>query len=87
MFSVLMKEIKSVIPEGCNIGLFADDIVPWKSGTGLQKMEDDINIVLTDLWTFAVNYKMNFNPSKSTVGFFTTNRNLYNYQSSILFNH
>ena len=72
-----MKGIESVIPEGCDVRLFADDIVLWESGTDLQKMVEDINIALTDLWVFAVNHKTSFNPSKSSVEFFTTNRKLY----------
>ena len=87
LFSLFMKGIKNVIPEDCDIGLFTDDIVLWKSGTDLQKLEDDINFALSDLWAFAANHKICFNSSKSTVRLFTTNRNLYSYQPSIFLNH
>ena len=82
LFSLIIKGI-----EGCGLELFAD-IVLWKSGTDLQKMKEDIILHWAHKhWAFAVNHKMSFNPSKSTVGFFTNNRNLYSYQSSILLNH
>ncbi|GBM46153.1 hypothetical protein AVEN_48680-1 [Araneus ventricosus] len=69
------------------LGSFADDVVLWWSGTDLKKLESYVNQALVDLWNFTEDYKLSFNPSKSTVGFFTTNRKLYNFHPNILLNH
>ena len=45
-----------------------------------------MNLPLADQWAFAENHKLYFNHSKSTVGFFTTNRKLYNFRPRILLN-
>lgn len=37
LFSLFLKGIESVIPEDCDIDLFADDIVLWNSDTDLKK--------------------------------------------------
>ncbi|GIX70088.1 putative RNA-directed DNA polymerase from transposon BS [Caerostris extrusa] len=52
----------------------------WYSGTDLQKLEDNLNSILEDLWKFTEKHKLTFNPTKSTVWFFTTNRKLHGYQ-------
>ncbi|GIY77198.1 putative RNA-directed DNA polymerase from transposon BS [Caerostris extrusa] len=41
----------------------------------------------TSFTFFAENHKLSFNPTKSTVWFFTTNRKLYGYQPGIVMNH
>jgi len=38
------------------------------------------------MWNFAQNHYLCFNPSKSIVGFFTTNRKVYGFQPRILLN-
>lgn len=70
----------------CEIGLFADDIVVWSSGTDLSELESNINLAFDELWNFSGGHKLSF---KSTVGFFTTNTNrkLYGFQPNILLNH
>ncbi|GFX39253.1 putative RNA-directed DNA polymerase from transposon BS [Trichonephila clavipes] len=78
--------IEKVINNDCEIGVFADDIVLWSSGSDTEKVEESVNLVLADVWSFAVNHKLNFSPSKSTVGFFTANRKLYNFRPRILLN-
>ncbi|GFU05221.1 RNase H domain-containing protein [Trichonephila clavipes] len=66
------------------MGIFAYDIVLWSSGPDTEKVEEGVNLVLVDAWSFAVNHKLSFSPSKSTVGFFTTNRKLYNFRPRII---
>ncbi|GIX69280.1 reverse transcriptase domain-containing protein [Caerostris extrusa] len=53
-------------PKGVKWVFFADDVVMWDSGTDLQKLEDNLNSTLEDLWKFAENHKLSFNPTKST---------------------
>ncbi|GBM07647.1 hypothetical protein AVEN_228150-1 [Araneus ventricosus] len=64
---------------------FADDIVLWRTGTDLKKLESDVNQAFVDLWNFAEDHKLSFNPSKSTVGFFIGQ--LYNFHPNTLLNH
>ncbi|GFX59000.1 RNase H domain-containing protein [Trichonephila clavipes] len=72
------SRIEKVIPNDCEIEIFADGIVLWSSVSDIEKVEESVNLALADTWSFAVNHKLSFSPSKSTVGFFTTNRKLYN---------
>ncbi|GFS54359.1 RNase H domain-containing protein [Trichonephila clavipes] len=75
--------IERVIKRKCEVGAFADDIVPWKSNSDWTKLERDINLVLEDIQNFALDQKLTFNPTKSMVSFLTTNRKLYNFQPNI----
>ncbi|GFU49608.1 hypothetical protein TNCV_222091 [Trichonephila clavipes] len=68
--------IEKVIPNDCEIEIFADDIVLWSSGFDIEKVGESVNLALADTRSFAVNHKLSFSSSKSTVGFFTTNRKL-----------
>ncbi|GFW41074.1 RNase H domain-containing protein [Trichonephila clavipes] len=43
---------------------FVDDIVLWKSDSGLMKLERNISLVLQDILNFALNHKLTFNPIK-----------------------
>ncbi|GFU87617.1 RNase H domain-containing protein [Trichonephila clavipes] len=70
------------ITNDCEIGIFANDI--WNSGSDIEKVEESMNLALADVWSFGVNHKLSFSPSKSTVGFFTTNWKLYNFRPGIL---
>ncbi|GFU36248.1 putative RNA-directed DNA polymerase from transposon BS [Trichonephila clavipes] len=67
----------------CEGRQLADDIVLWKSDSDLTKLERDINLVLEEIWNFALDHKQTFNHTKSMVSFFTTNRELYNFQPNI----
>ncbi|GFU60946.1 putative RNA-directed DNA polymerase from transposon BS [Trichonephila clavipes] len=78
--------IEKVIPNDCEIGIFADDSVLRSFGFDIEKVEKSVNLALADVWSFAVNHKLSFSPSKSTVDFFTTNRKLYNFRPRILLN-
>ncbi|GFW37312.1 RNase H domain-containing protein [Trichonephila clavipes] len=69
---------------GKDIASARNDIVLWSSGSDTVKVEESVN--LADVWNFAVNHKLSLSPSKSTVGFFTTNRKLYNFRPRILLN-
>ncbi|GFW75384.1 RTase [Trichonephila clavipes] len=62
-------------------------MVHWKSDSDLPKLERDINLVLEDIRNFALDHKLAFNPTKSIVRFFTTNRKLHNFQpNTFLYN-
>ncbi|GBN62704.1 hypothetical protein AVEN_75006-1 [Araneus ventricosus] len=68
-----------------NISYFSKKCLRTQSDT-LKKLEGDGIQPLVDLWNFAEDHKLSFNPPKSTVGFFTTNRKLCNFHP-ILLNH
>ncbi|GFU88250.1 putative RNA-directed DNA polymerase from transposon X-element [Trichonephila clavipes] len=65
LFSHYLSGIESVIKRTCEVGAFADDVVPWKPDSDLTKLERDINFVLEDIWNFALDHKLTFNPTKS----------------------
>ncbi|GFV07661.1 putative RNA-directed DNA polymerase from transposon BS [Trichonephila clavipes] len=85
LFTPFLAGIEKVINNDCETEIFADDIVLWSSGSDSEKVEESVNLALADV-CFAVNHKLSFSPTKSTVGFFTTNRKLYNFQTRILLN-
>ncbi|GFX97281.1 RNase H domain-containing protein [Trichonephila clavipes] len=78
--------IEKVISNDREIGIFADDIVLWSSGSDTEKVEESGNLALVDAWSFAANHKLSLSASNSTEGFFTTNRKLYNFRPRILLN-
>ncbi|GFU84120.1 putative RNA-directed DNA polymerase from transposon BS [Trichonephila clavipes] len=83
LFSLYLSGIENVIKRKCEIDAFEDDIVLWKSDSDLTKLDTDINLVLEDIPNFALDHKLTFNPTKSPVIFFTTNRKLYNFHINI----
>ncbi|GBO45088.1 putative RNA-directed DNA polymerase from transposon BS [Araneus ventricosus] len=85
--SLFLSGIEQVTNGRRDTGSFADDIVLWRTGTDLKKLESDVNQAFVDLWNFAEDHKLSFNPSKPTVGFFTANRKLYNFHPNILLSH
>ncbi|GFU60966.1 putative RNA-directed DNA polymerase from transposon BS [Trichonephila clavipes] len=87
LFSLFLSGIESVIKRRCEVGAFVDDIVLWKSDSDLTKLERDINLVLEDIQNFSLEHKLTFNHTKSVVSFFTTNRELYNFQPNTVFNN
>ncbi|GFT11227.1 putative RNA-directed DNA polymerase from transposon BS [Nephila pilipes] len=79
-FPLALWGIEDIISRRCEAGLFAADIVPWKSGADISNLENSVNQTLVDMWNCAESHKMCFNPIKSTTIFFTTNRNPSSYQ-------
>ncbi|GBM87897.1 hypothetical protein AVEN_31623-1 [Araneus ventricosus] len=67
----------------CNIGLFADDVVIWKSEEDTTKIENSLNENLVAIQSFAEEHKLNFNSTKSFTCIFTTNRHMFNLQPKI----
>ncbi|GFY11379.1 putative RNA-directed DNA polymerase from transposon BS [Trichonephila clavipes] len=84
LFSLYLSDIESVIKRKCEVSVFVDDTVLWKSDSDLTKLERDINLVLEDIQNFTLDHKLTFNPTMSTVKFVTTNRKLYNFHPNIL---
>ncbi|GFS97579.1 putative RNA-directed DNA polymerase from transposon BS [Trichonephila clavipes] len=41
--------IEKVIPNDCEIGIFADDIVLWSFGSDTEKVEESVNLALADV--------------------------------------
>ncbi|GBN00794.1 hypothetical protein AVEN_86451-1 [Araneus ventricosus] len=82
-----MAGIEKVVSPGTHIGLFADDIALWSSRNIIVENESSVNSSLEALSIFAEELKMSFNPVKSISTFFTTNKNLYNYQPSLMLKH
>nr|XP_015906441.2 uncharacterized protein LOC107438625 [Parasteatoda tepidariorum] len=83
LFSFYLAGIEKTPPKAVKVGLFADDIVLWSSGNDLVEMERNLNNALSAFSDYALEFKLCFNPAKSIVTFFTTNKRLYNYQSNI----
>ncbi|GBN26355.1 hypothetical protein AVEN_272408-1 [Araneus ventricosus] len=67
----------------CNIGLFADDVVIWKSDEDTTKIENSLNENLIAIQSFAEEHKLDFNSTKSFTCIFTTNRHMFNLQPKI----
>ncbi|GFU13316.1 uncharacterized protein TNCV_3843201 [Trichonephila clavipes] len=67
LFSLFLSGIESVIKRKCEVGAFADDIVLWKSDSDLTKLERNINLVLEDIRSFALDHKLTFNRTKSVL--------------------
>ncbi|GFT63919.1 putative RNA-directed DNA polymerase from transposon BS [Trichonephila clavipes] len=78
LFSLIISGVEKYVNPS-QIGLFADDVVLRCSDVNISKMESELNRSLVNIQEFAVNHKITFNASKSTVSLFTTNRHLYNY--------
>ncbi|GFW62365.1 putative RNA-directed DNA polymerase from transposon BS [Trichonephila clavipes] len=76
---------EKVIPNDCEIGIF-EDIVLSSSSSDTENVEESVNLALADVWSLIVNHKLSFSPLKSSVGFFSTNRKLYNFRLRILLN-
>ncbi|GFX37120.1 putative RNA-directed DNA polymerase from transposon BS [Trichonephila clavipes] len=83
LFTLLMYGIEEVISRSCEVSLFVDDIVIWKSGADISILENKVNHSLVDAWNFAESHKLCFNAFKSSTSYFTTHRKLYKYQSKI----
>ncbi|GBO41133.1 hypothetical protein AVEN_270768-1 [Araneus ventricosus] len=84
-FAIYLTGIEELLTRRCEVGIFADDIVLWKSGAQVEEIESDVNLVLGDLREFADHHKLILNANKSYVSFFTTNKKLYNYEPRVKF--
>ncbi|XP_042904077.2 uncharacterized protein [Parasteatoda tepidariorum] len=84
LFALFIAGIEKEILQGCEIGIFADDIIIWSSGRNIDAIESELNNSLKGIQRFAGLHKLNFNPKKSVVSFFTTNKRLYNYLPKIV---
>lgn len=87
LFSLYLAGLEKVISPGTSIGMFADDIALWSSGTNIAQLEASINDSLKALSVFAAEFKLCFNPAKSIATFFTTDKHLYNYQPLLKLDH
>lgn len=85
LFSLFLAGLEGVISQECEVGMFADDIALWCSGSNIKHIETTLNSTLIDVGKFANNHKLTFNVTKSFVTLFTTNRHLYSYQPQVLF--
>ncbi|GFU24663.1 putative RNA-directed DNA polymerase from transposon BS [Trichonephila clavipes] len=77
LFSLFISGVEKYV-DPSQIELFADDVL-WCREANISIMESQLNRSLVSIHEFAVNHKITFNASKSTVSLFTTNRHLYNY--------
>ncbi|GBM70720.1 hypothetical protein AVEN_171459-1 [Araneus ventricosus] len=85
LFAIYLTGIEELLTRRCEVGIFADDIVLWKSGAQVEEIESDVNLALGDLREFADHHKLILNVNKSYVSFFTTNKKLYNYEPRVRF--
>ncbi|UYV64958.1 hypothetical protein LAZ67_3002563 [Cordylochernes scorpioides] len=80
----ITQGIEEKISHKTNIGLFADDIILWSSNTNWKKAERDLNKTLLRLEKFANKHKLEFNPQKSEICLFTTDKKLYKIRPNII---
>ncbi|GBO45007.1 hypothetical protein AVEN_4812-1 [Araneus ventricosus] len=76
--------LEKVVSAGTHIRLFADDIAVWRSGNIIVEIESRLNSSLDALSIFTEELKRSFNLVKTISTFFKTNKNLYNYQPSLM---
>ncbi|GFW39541.1 putative RNA-directed DNA polymerase from transposon BS [Trichonephila clavipes] len=86
LFSLYITGIEKVLTKHCEVGIFADDIIVWSSGSDVGENELKLNRAMEEAHSFAEMHKLIFNASKSLTTFFSTNRHLFNYQPKISMN-
>ncbi|GFS99065.1 putative RNA-directed DNA polymerase from transposon BS [Trichonephila clavipes] len=86
LLSLYITGIEKVLAEHCEVGIFADDIIVWSSGSDVGENELNFNRAMEEAHSFAEMHKLIFNASKSLTTFFSTNRHLFNYQPKISMN-
>ncbi|GFS72494.1 putative RNA-directed DNA polymerase from transposon BS [Trichonephila clavipes] len=86
LFSLYITGIEKVLAKHCEVGIFADDIIVWSSGSDVGENELKLNRAMEEAHSFAEMHKLIFNASKSLTTFFSTNRHLFNYQPKIFMN-
>ncbi|GFW42792.1 RNase H domain-containing protein [Trichonephila clavipes] len=82
---IFLAGIEEVIPNNCEIRIFAVDIIFWSDISDIKKVEESVNLALANVYSFAVNHKLSFKPSKFTDGFFTT-KSIHSFRTKILLN-
>ncbi|GFU48592.1 probable RNA-directed DNA polymerase from transposon BS [Trichonephila clavipes] len=86
LFSLYITGIEKVLAKHCEVGIFADDIIFWSSGSDVGENELKLNRAMEEAHFFAEMHKLIFNASKSLTTVFSTNRHLFNYQPKISMN-
>ncbi|GFU20847.1 RNA-directed DNA polymerase from mobile element jockey [Trichonephila clavipes] len=86
LFSLYITGIEKVLAKHCEVGIFADDIIVWSSGSDVGENELKLNRTMEEAHSFAEMHKLIFNTSKSLTTFFSTNRHLFNNQPKISMN-
>ncbi|GFV41467.1 probable RNA-directed DNA polymerase from transposon BS [Trichonephila clavipes] len=86
LFSLYITDIERVLAKHCEVGIFADDIIVWSSGSDVGENELKLNRAMEEAHSFAEMHKLIFNASKSLTTFFSTNKHLFNYQPKISMN-
>ncbi|GBN67571.1 hypothetical protein AVEN_149633-1 [Araneus ventricosus] len=81
-FALFIAGIEKKDSQGCEIGIFADDII-WRFDRNIEMIETELINSLESIQKFAKIHELNFNPKKSVASFFTTNKRLNNYQPKI----
>ncbi|GFU04244.1 putative RNA-directed DNA polymerase from transposon BS [Nephila pilipes] len=87
LFALYLSGLEQVVPNNCEIRIFADNIVIWRPSSDLGKLENGINVAPDKLWNFAEDHKLSFNSTMYKAGFLNTNRKLYGLHRSITLNH
>ncbi|GFU80275.1 probable RNA-directed DNA polymerase from transposon BS [Trichonephila clavipes] len=70
LFSLYITGIEKVLAKHCEVGIFADDIITWSSGSNVGENELKLNRAMEEAHSFAEMHK--FNASKSLTTFFST---------------
>ncbi|GFX11346.1 probable RNA-directed DNA polymerase from transposon BS [Trichonephila clavipes] len=86
LFSLYITGIEKVLAKRCEVGIFADDVIVWFSGSDVGENELKLNRAMEETHSFAEIHKLIFNDSKSLTTFFSTNSYLFNYQPKISMN-
>ncbi|GFV90625.1 putative RNA-directed DNA polymerase from transposon BS [Trichonephila clavipes] len=86
LFSLYITGIEKVLAKLCEVGIFADVIIVWSSGSNVGENELKLNRAMEEDYSFAEMHKLILNASKTLSTFFSTNRDLFNYQPKISMN-
>ncbi|GFU71322.1 putative RNA-directed DNA polymerase from transposon BS [Trichonephila clavipes] len=86
LFYLYITGIEKVLAKHFEVGIFADDIIVWCSGSNVGENELKLNCAMEEAHSFAEMHKLIFNASKSLFTFFSTNRHIFNYQFKIYMN-
>ncbi|GFV08877.1 probable RNA-directed DNA polymerase from transposon BS [Trichonephila clavipes] len=86
LFSLYITGIEKVLAKHCEVGILADDIIAWSSGSYVGENELKLNRAMEKALSFTEMHKLIFNASKSLTTFFLPNIYLFNYQPRISMN-
>ncbi|GFX49123.1 reverse transcriptase domain-containing protein [Trichonephila clavipes] len=70
LFSLYITGIEKVLAKHCEVGIFADDIIVWSSGSDVGENELKLNRAMEEAYSFVEMHKLIFNASKSLTTFF-----------------